>query len=294
MTKIPMKDKVCIVTGAASGMGRIAARELAKMGATVVMNDREIEEGQAARDDIILLSGNRNVEFIGCDMSSFTEVRKFAEYVLNNYPAIHVLINNAGLTDPEYILSPDGHEQHMAIMHYGHFLLTHLLLERLKKSAPARVIQITSEAHKTGTGMDFDDMTCEKVWKGKRYDHGAAFTAYHRAKLAMVYVTHGFAERLQGSGVTINLVSPGYFVGTNIFRYMRGLMKVGVRIFRPIFVDPERSATTFVYLASSPDVEGMNGKYWEYCKQKETSSPSHDKDMQKRVWDLSMETVGLS
>ena len=112
MTDQSMTGRTCIITGAASGMGRIAARELAKMGATVIMNDREIGEGQAARSEIIRLSGNDRVEFVGCDMGEFGQVRAFAAHVLDRYPAIHVLINNAGLTNPEYILNSEGHEQH--------------------------------------------------------------------------------------------------------------------------------------------------------------------------------------
>lgn len=283
MNEKSMNGKVCVITGAASGMGRIAARELAKMGATIIMNDREIEEGQEACADIIKISGNDNVEFVSCDMTEFDRVRTFSEHVLNRYDAIHVLINNAGLTDPEYKLNSNGHEQHMAIMHLSHYMLIHLLLDRLKHSAPARIIQISSEAHKAGPGIDFDDMVCNKIWKGKRYANFGAFQAYHRAKLAMVFATHELADRLAGTGITINTVSPGYFVGTNVFRHMRGVMKLGVKLVRPLFADPERSAQTYVYLASSPDVEGITGKYWEYCKEKDTSPMSHDAALRKKL-----------
>jgi NAD(P)-dependent dehydrogenase (short-subunit alcohol dehydrogenase family) len=278
-----MAGKVCVITGAASGMGRIAARELAKAGATVVMNDREIDEGEAAREDIVKLSGNEKVEFVGCDMLDLEQVRAFAAHVLNSYDRVDVLINNAGLTDPEFQESKEGVEQHMAIMHVSHYLLTELLLERMKSSAPARILQITSEAHKAGPGIDFDDMRCDKVWKGKRYANTGAFKAYHRAKLAMVYATYELAEKLAGTGVTVNAISPGYFVGTNVFRHMRGFMKFGVKLVHRWFPDPERAAKTYVYLASSPEVEGVSGKYWEYCEEKETSSLSHDKVLRQRL-----------
>ena len=283
MTTNSMDGRVCIVTGGGSGMGRIAARELADMGAIVIINDREIEEGGAARDDIVKRTGNPNVEFVGCDMGDFDAVRAFADHVLVTYPEVHVLINNAGLTDPQYIVNAQGIEQHMAIMHMGHYLLIHLLLDRMKQSAPARIIQISSEAHKTGTGIDFDDMAGDRIWKGKTFSHGAAFKAYHRAKLAMICTTLELAEKLEGTGVTINAVSPGYFVGTNIYRHMRGAMKFGMKLFRPLFPDPERSAQTYVYLATSPDLETRTGTYWEYCKQIKMSTASQDRDMRRRL-----------
>lgn len=289
-----MAGRICVITGAASGMGRIAARELARMGATIIMNDREVEDGHAARADIIRLSGNDSVEFVECDMGEFDQVCEFATYVADKYPAVHVLINNAGLTNPEYLLNSAGHEQHMAIMHLGHYLLIHLLLDRLQAGAPARIIQISSDAHKAGPGIDFDDMVCGQIWKGSRYANFGAFQAYHRAKLAMVYATYELAERFAGTGVTINAVSPGYFVGTNVFRHMRGIMKLGVRLVRPLFTDPERAAKTYVYLASSPDVEGISGKYWEHCREKETSPLSHDRAARDRLIRFTENALGLA
>lgn len=151
---------------------------------------------------------------------------RFAAHVLDNYPAIHVLINNARLTNPEYIPNSEGHEQHMAIMHLGHYLLIHMLLDRLQASAPARIVQISSDAHKAG---------------------------------------------------------PGIFVGTNVFRHMRGIMKLGIRLVRPLFSDPERAARTHVFLASSPDVAGISGKYWEHCREKPASPLAHDRMARARL-----------
>ena len=291
MSNTSMNGKVCVITGAASGMGRIAARELARLGATVIMNDREIDAGYEARDEIVQLTGNDRVEFIGCDMGEYAQVRTFAEHVLAHHKALHVLINNAGLTDTEYKENSHGVEQHMAIMHLGHWLLTNLLLDRLQQSAPSRVIQISSEAHKAGPGIDFADMNCSKIWKGRRYANFGAFQAYHRAKLAMIYAMYELDERFAGTGVTINTVSPGYFVGTNVFRYMRGIMKLGVKLMRPFFADPERSALTYVFLASSPEVEGLSGKYWEYCKEKDTSPMSHDRECRRQLIDYTEQAL---
>ncbi|MDP6675364.1 MAG: SDR family oxidoreductase [Gammaproteobacteria bacterium] len=294
MANPSMTGKICIITGAASGMGRIAARELAKMGATIIMNDRELDEGREACADIIRISGNDKVRFIGCDMGEFNQVRSFAEHILQHYPAVHVLINNAGLTDPELKFNNDGHEQHMAIMHLGHYLLIQLLLDCMLKSAPARIIQISSEAHKAGSGIDFDDMVCNKIWKGRRYANFGAFQAYHRAKLAMIFATYELADLLKGTDITINAVSPGFFVGTNLFRHMRGIMKLGVKLVRPLLADPERSAQTYIYLATSPEVEGITGKYWEYCKEKDTSPMSHDKLLQEKLIYFSKNALKLN
>jgi NAD(P)-dependent dehydrogenase (short-subunit alcohol dehydrogenase family) len=286
-------DKTCLITGSASGMGKIAARELARQDATLILVDREIEQGKAARDEISQLSGNNNLEFIGCDVSSFNEVRKLAEHVNQRYDKLHVLINNAGLTDPEYRVSAEGHEQHMATMHLGHYLLTHLLLDKLKASAPARIIQISSDAHRAGKGLDFDDMRCEKVWKGRRYSNNGAFVAYHRAKLAMVCFTYDLARRLEGTGVTINAVSPGYFIKTDVYRHVRGIFKLGVWLMGPFMSDPERCAKTYVFLAASPEVEGISGKYWEHCKEKASSPLSHDTDLQHKVREYSIDATGV-
>jgi len=294
MIDTSMAGRVCIITGAASGMGRIAARELACRGATIVMNDREVDEGHQARADIIKLSGNDKVEFVACDMGEFDQVRSFANHVLKNYLRIHVLINNAGLTDPEYRVNKEGIEQHLAIMHLGHYLLIQLLLERLRESVPSRIIQISSDAHKAGPGIDFDDMNCEKLWKGKRYSNPGAFQAYHRAKLAMVYATYELAERFAGSGVTINAVSPGYFVNTNIFRHVRGILKFGVKLMRPFFTDPERAALTYVLLASSPETQSASGKYWEHCREKASSPMSRDKDLRQKIMAYTENVLGES
>jgi NAD(P)-dependent dehydrogenase (short-subunit alcohol dehydrogenase family) len=294
MHEASMHGKICVITGGASGMGRIAARELAKLGATVIINDREIDEGKEARDDIAAISGNDNIEFVGCDMMDRNQVHAFAEHVLTAYDDVHVLINNAGLTDPEYRVNKEGFEQHMAIMHLGHYLLTNLLLERMKHSAPARIIQISSDAHKAGPGIDFEDLDCRKLWKGRQFSNGGAFQAYHRAKLAMVYATYELADRYKDFGVTVNAVSPGYFVGTNVFRHMRGIMKFGVKLVRPFFTDPERAATTYVYLASSQEVAGVTGKYWEYCRQKESSPQSHDRALREQTIRFTESMLGFT
>lgn len=288
-----MHGRICLITGTASGMGKIAARELAKQGAVVIGVDNDASAGRASRDEIATLAGHANVEFLETDISDFGQVRRLAERVRATFGKLHVLICNAGLVDPVYRANPEGFEIHLATHHLGHFLLANLLTETMAVSSPARMIFICSDAHKAGPGIDWDDMDCARVWAGRPLNNRGAFIAYHRAKLAMIYTAYEFAERLMDKGVTVNAVSPGYFVGTNIYRNMRGLFGLGCRILKPFFTDPERAAQTYVYLAASPDVAGVTGKYWEYCKQKASSSLSHDLEQRRRCWAWSEAAIGL-
>ena len=137
-------------------------------------------------------------------------------------------------------------------------------------------------------------MNCEEVWKGSKASNRGAAVAYQRSKLAMVLYTYELAKRLEGTNITVNAVSPGYFVRTNVYRHMRGLFKIGVWLVRPFLADPEQSAQTYVYLASSPEVNGISGKYWEYCKIKESSEHSHDEAEMKRLWTWSEQVTGLT
>lgn len=293
MVEQSLRDKTCLITGTARGMGRIAARELAKLGARLILVDIRDEEGREARDEIVGLTGNDRLEFVHCDVSSFRQVRSLANHVLERYDRLHVLINNAGVVDPVYRLSEDGFEQHMAVHHLGHFLLTRLLLDRMKESAPARVVMISSDGHKAGGPLDWGDMQIRKPWGRRSISNRGAFAAYQQSKLAMTLTTYELARRLEGSGVTVNAVSPGYFVKTTVYDNMRGLFRLGCRLLRPFFNDPERSVKTYVYLAVSPMVEKESGHYWEHLVKKESSPASHDRSEMKRLWDWSEQAVGL-
>ena len=288
-----LRDKTCLITGTARGMGRIAARELAKLGARLILVDIKDGEGREARDEIIDLTGNRQLEFVHCDVSSLRQVRSLASHVLERYDRLDVLINNAGVVNPVYGLSEDGFEQHMAVHHLGHFLLTRLLLDRMKASAPARVVMISSDSHKAGGPLDWDDMQIRKPWGRRSISNRGAFAAYQQSKLAMTLITYEMARRLKGSGVTVNAVSPGYFIKTSVYDNMHGLLRLASKLLRPFFNDPERSVKTYVYLAASPMVEKENGCYWEYLVKKESSPASHDRSEMKRLWDWSERAVGL-
>lgn len=294
-----MSGKICLITGGARGMGRVSAIRLAQMGARIIIVDWEGEEGTRTRDRINACTGRQTAEFLYCDLSSLADVRRLAADVNARYPALHVLMNNAGVTDPVRRLSIDGREMHVATCHLSHFLLTHLLLPLLKKSAPSRVVCISSDAHKAGPGVDFDDLNNEKIWKGAKFSNGAAFKAYHRAKLCNVYFTLELAERLRGTGVTVNAVSPGYFVNTNIYRNMRGVFRWGSFVVFGIgslfgLNTPEKGARTHIYCASSPDIEGVTGQYFAYCKVAEPSAIARDRTIGKRVWSWSEQVTGLA
>ena len=293
MVERTLRDKTCLITGTARGMGRIAARELAKLGARLILVDIKGQEGREARDEIVELTGNDQLEFVHCDISSFSQVRSLANHVLERYDRLHVLINNAGVVNPVYRLSEDGFEQHMAVHHLGHFLLTRLLLDRMKESAPARVVMISSDGHKAGGPLDWDDMEIRKPWGRGSVSNRGAFAGYQKSKLAMTLITYEMARRLEGSGVTVNAVSPGYFVKTTVYDNMRGLFGLGCKLLRPFFNDPERSVKTYVYLAASSMVEKESGKYWEHLATKESSAASYDRSEMKRLWDWSERAVGL-
>ena len=293
-----LMGKTALITGGARGMGRVSAMGLAEQGATVILVDWEGEAGTRTRDWINRATGRQEAEFIYCDLSSLAAVRALATDIRARYPALHILMCNAGITDPVRRVSVDGWELHLATCHLAHFLLTHLLLELLKKSAPARIVCISSEAHKAGPGLDFDDLNNEKIWQGSEFSNGASFAAYHRAKLCNVYFTRELAQRLEGTGVTVNAVSPGYFVNTTIYRNLTGVFKWGSYLVFGLgsllrLNTPEKGARTHLFMASSPEVEGISGKYFCYCKEAQPSLLAQDPEIRQRLWDWTAKVTGV-
>lgn len=293
---VSMNGKVCLITGAGRGMGRVTATELARLGARVIIVDWEGEAGTRTRDRINQENPG-HAEFVYCDMSSLAEVRALADRVQSDYPRLDVLINNAGITDPVRRVSVDGWEMHLATCHLGHFVLTSRLLDFIRQSAPARIISISSEAYKAGDGLDFDDLNNEKIWPASgRPSNTAAFTAYHRAKLCNLYFIYELHQRLQGSGVTANAISPGFFVNTTIYRNLSGVFMLGARL---VFGTgtlfglntPERSAKTYVWLATAPELEGVSGAYFEHLKEKDTSELARRAGIRRRLWEWTEEVT---
>ncbi len=276
-----MNSQTILITGTASGMGRIAARQLAEQGARLILVDFDISNGEQARDEIIAATGNTNIEFIACDVTSFAEVRRMTEQVKENYPRLDVLINNAGITESVRRESVDGFEMTMATNFLGPYLITHLLLDLLKASAPSRIINVSSDGHKMVPTLDFDDIDNRAGWD--RVNHNKGFQAYARSKLALACFSYDLAEQLAGTGVSVYCLSPGYFIRTNVHRHMRGIWKLGVKLAWPFLQSPYRAVRTYIYLVTSPEVADETGKYWEHLKEKESSDASHDRSLRARI-----------
>ncbi|MFX1572763.1 MAG: SDR family oxidoreductase [Promethearchaeota archaeon] len=276
-----MKGKICMITGANSGIGKATAIGLAEMGANIIMICRDKERGKKAQEEIIDLTGNTNVDLFICDLSSQESIRKLVSEFKKKYQSLNVLINNAGLMLSKRTLSVDGVEMNFAVHHLAPFLLTNLLLDMLKKSAPSRIINVTSAAHKTAK-INFDDLQSEN----KKY---RLFKVYGISKLAAMLFTYELSRRLEGSGVTVNAVHPGV-VNTNLSRdhsaFSRGFAKL-------FFKSPREGAQTSIYLATSPDIEGVTGKYFIKKEPRESSKESYNKKDAKRLWEISSEMTKL-
>ena len=283
-TKGQMSGKVCMVTGANAGIGKVTALELAKMGATVVMVCRDKAKGEAAQAELQSQSGNQGVDLFMADLSSQRAIRQLAQDFKDKYQQLHVLVNNAGIAQSKRILTEDGLESTFAINHLAYFLLTNLLLDVLKASAPARIINVSSEAQASGT-INFNDLQGEKKYSATR--------SYCQSKLANVLFTYELAKRLEGTGVTVNCLHPGA-VATNFAKDTGGLFGLVSRLARPFELTPEKGAQTSIYLASSPEVEGVSGKYFVNCKERNSSKESHDDLVQQRLWKVSEELTNLT
>jgi NAD(P)-dependent dehydrogenase (short-subunit alcohol dehydrogenase family) len=285
-----MRMKTCIVTGATSGIGKVTALELARRGATVVLLCRSKAKGEDVVREISKLTQNDSLDLIVADLSSQLQVRAAAAEFHQRYERLDVLVNNAGATFPRRTESVDGMEMTMAVNHLGPFLLTNLLLDRLKATGNARVVNVNSDAHEQGR-INFDDLQMRL-----RYHRGVGMRAYANAKLANLLTTYELARRLQDTPVTANALHPGY-VATNIVTLDTATGPI--RLLRPFWgiamrciLTPERGATTSVYLACSAEVANVSGKYFYKCAPIASSVASRDPDLQQRVWEVSERLTG--
>lgn len=280
-----MIGKTVLVTGGTGGIGRAAAIGLASMGARVGITGRDRDRAEAAAIAIARESGNTGVDVFVADMSSQAEVRRLAEEVLATYPRLDVLLNNVGGFWSHRHETADGLEHTFALNHLAPFLLTSLLLERLKASAPSRVVTVSSGAQSMGK-IDFDDLMGERKYSGQR--------AYNQSKLANVMFTYDLAKRLAGTGVTATVLHPGMtstaFSAEDPARVFAPL----VAVMRPFMRSPQKGAETPVYLASSPEVEGVTGRYFANRKVKESHTSSYDTEITARLWRVSADLVGQS
>ena len=279
-----MVGKVCMVTGASSGIGRATAGKLARLGATVILVCRNRAKGERAMDFVRRESGTSSVELLLADFGSFQSVRQLARTYLGSHDSLHVLVNNAGIAKLTRSVTPDGFEATFQVDYLSQFLLTNLLLDVLKKSAPSRIVFVSSASHYGGR-IDLDDLQMEKGY--------SVMKAYSRAKLAQVLFAYELAERLDGTGVTANCLHPGT-VATNIWGRPLGRLSFVMKVARLFLISPEEGAETPVFLASSPELEGVTGKYFDRKRERRSAAASYDKTLARDLWDLSAASVGLA
>jgi NAD(P)-dependent dehydrogenase (short-subunit alcohol dehydrogenase family) len=283
-----MKSKVCLVTGATAGIGEITALKLAGMGTTVVGVGRNPAKCETAQTRIRTETGNPNVEFLLADLSSQAQIHALAETFREKYARLDVLINNAGAFYFDRQLSVEGVEMTFALNHLGYFLLTNLLVDMLKASAPARIVSVSSSAHYSAK-LDLDDLEMKKKFQG--------WPAYAHSKLANILFTYELARRLQGTGVTANVLHPGWVAtefAHNNLRGVLGFFRPFYRLFQKLTaITPEQGADTIVYLASAPEVDGVTGKFFVERREKRSLAVSYDEVAAKKLWEISEKMVGL-
>ena len=280
----PMAGRAVLVTGATSGIGRATALGLAAMGAHVAITGRDRGRTDSAAREISA-AGGRKVEAFVADLSSQAEVRRLASEVLEGLPRIDVLVNNAGGYWSTRHVTADGLERTFALNHLAPFLLTNLLLERLTRSAPARVVTVASNAHATGR-IDFDDLQGMRSYSGGR--------AYSQSKLANVLFTYQLAERLRGSAVTANVLHPGVVRTSFGAEDPARIQRLLVPFLRPVMKSPAKGAATSIHLASAPELEQVSGRYFANRRATRSSTRSYDQAVAARLWEASADLLGLT
>ena len=282
-----MQGKTILISGATNGIGKESALELAKMGAQIVIIGRNKARTDETLREIQSASGNKDVHALIADLSSMADVRRVAADFKKQYSRLDVLLNNAGAVFQSRQETVDGYEMTFALNHLSYFLLTHELLDMLKASTPSRIVNVASDAHTAGA-LDFNDLQL----KTNSYGMGG-MKAYSNSKLENVMFTYELARRLAGTGVTANVLHPG-FVNTGFGKNNRGLMQIVMGLVTLFALKVEDGAKTSVYLASSPEVAGVTGKYFENSKEKKSSPASYDEAAQKRLWEISEQLTGIA
>jgi NAD(P)-dependent dehydrogenase (short-subunit alcohol dehydrogenase family) len=277
-----MAGKIVLITGASQGIGKATALGLGRMGARLCLVVRDPEKGKAVAAQIEA-EGNRQVEVLCADLASQADIKRLAAEFDARHDRLDVLVNNAGAIFPTRKLTVDGIEQTFALNHLAYFMLTCLLRDKLKASAPARIINVSSAAHGSGR-IDLDDLGGERSYGLMR--------AYAQSKLANVLFTYELARRLAGTGVTSNCLHPGV-VSTGFGRAEEGWFKLVVRLVTPFMMNEDKGAETSIYLASSPEVEGVTGAYFVRRKRRRSSKLSYDAELARRLWEASEKMTGV-
>jgi len=288
-----LEGRIALVTGATSGIGQETAVGLAARGAQVVLVGRDRARAEAARKDVSERSGNPRVDVLLADFASLDAVRGLAREFCERYPALHLLVNNAGIAMTERVLTVDGYESTLAVNHLAPFLLTHLLRERLLASGPARIVNVASDAHRfVPGGFDFADPMAERGFRFPKAVTG--MRVYGLSKLANILFTFELARRLEGTRVTTNAVHPGG-VATRLGTNNPGLLgKLLPLAMRPFFKTPAQGAETSLYVATAPELANTNGRYFADSKEHQPTSAARDAGAARRLWNQSCEWVGVA
>ena len=277
-----MQGKVCLITGANSGIGKATALGLAQMGATVVMVCRDRVRGEEAQQEIRTQSANNAVDLLLADLSSQQSIRQLADTFRQRYPHLHVLINNAGAGFTQRQESIDGLEMTFAVNYLAPFLLTNLLLDVLKDSAPSRIINIASDNHRF-VRLDMQDLQLKHRYGFLR--------AYGRSKLALLLFTYDLARQLQGTGITVNALEPGPTSTTFGQKDAGPVARMLLKFVSSLFRSPEQGPQTTLYLASSPEVKTITGKYFVKSTPRRSSALSYNESLQRQLWEESIRLV---
>ena len=280
-----MQPRLCLITGANSGIGRITALELAKKGFDILMLCRNLDKARPVRQEIKAVSQTRRVDLIQCDVASQESVVQAAREIIDRYDHLDVLLNNAGLYLDQPQFSPEGIELTFATNHLGPFLLTNLLLDLLQKGQHARVVTVSSEAHRWSRGFRLDEIARPRSYNG--------INAYGASKLCNILFAKELANRLMDVGITSNSLHPGA-VNTNFGGAAASWQGAIFRLMKPFFITPEQGAQTSIYLASSAEVERVTGLYFDKSRPKTPSSEARSEFNATKLWQLSEQLTSLS
>ncbi|QEE14348.1 SDR family oxidoreductase [Promethearchaeum syntrophicum] len=284
MVKLDLTGKICLITGGNAGIGKETAKGIAKLGATVILACRNLEKGKRAMQEISQFSGNSNIDIFECNLSQPESIRKFVSKFTDKYSQLHILINNAAGFFYKRQETKEGYELTFATNYLGPFLLTNLLLDTMKVSSPARIINVSSN------GQMMAKLTEKNIMLKKGY---SSIKAYGNSKLALTMFTYELAHRLNGTGIDVNAVHPGEiktgFGVSNAPWYFKPMHALG-SLFKKT---PEKGAITSIYLASSPEVEGVTGKYFIKCQPKRSTKKSYNIEWHHKIWAIGKKLTGL-
>ncbi|XP_078092487.1 retinol dehydrogenase 12-like [Mustelus asterias] len=278
-----LDDKIVLITGANTGIGKETARDLARRGPLVIMACRDVEKGEVTAKEIMEETGNNLLVVKRLDLADTKSIREFAQQVNEEYQHLDILINNAGVMMCPYSKTADGFELQFGVNHLGHFLLTYLLIDLIKRSSPSRIINVSSHAHKMGS-INFDDLNSEKSYNSVK--------AYAQSKLANILFTRELAGKLKGTSVLVFTLHPGV-VRTELARHLNPAVRFGLAILRPFTKSPSSGAETTIYCAIANGLEEETGQYFRDSQRASCSLAASDDQKAKRLWEVSCQMLEI-